>query len=36
VALRLTLNGVTLTLGPGLSPHVELGPDGVPHLSLDG
>jgi len=35
VALRMTLNGVTVTLGAGLSPHVELGPDGVPHLSFD-
>jgi hypothetical protein len=36
VALRMTLNGVTITLGAGLSPHVELGPDGVPHVSFDG
>ncbi|AHG93609.1 hypothetical protein J421_6074 (plasmid) [Gemmatirosa kalamazoonensis] len=35
VALRMTLNGVTVTLGAGLAPHVELGPDGVPHLSFD-
>lgn len=35
VALRLTLNGVTLSLGAGLAPHVELGPDGVPHVSFD-
>jgi hypothetical protein len=35
VALRMTLNGVTVSLGAGLSPHVELGPDGIPHLSFD-
>jgi hypothetical protein len=35
VALRMTLNGVTVSLGAGLSPHVELGPDGIPHLTFD-
>lgn len=35
VAVRMTLNGVTLTLGAGLTPHVELDPDGVPHISFD-
>jgi hypothetical protein len=35
VALRMTLNGVTVTLGAGLTPHVELGPDGIPQISFD-
>jgi hypothetical protein len=36
VAVRMTLNGVTVSLGPGLQPHVELGPDGIPHVTFDG
>jgi hypothetical protein len=35
VALRMTLNGVTLSIGPGMTPYVELGPDGVPHVRFD-
>ncbi len=35
IALRLTLNGITLSLGPGLQPHVALDPDGVPRISFD-
>jgi hypothetical protein len=31
----MTLNGVTVTLGAGLTPHVELGPDGIPQISFD-
>jgi hypothetical protein len=31
----MTLNGVTFSLAPGLTPHVELGPDGIPHISFD-
>jgi hypothetical protein len=31
----MTLNGVTLSIGPGMTPYVELGPDGVPHVRFD-
>ena len=33
-ALRLTLNGVTLGIAPGLAADVTLDADGVPHVSL--
>jgi len=35
VAVRMTLNGVTFGIGAGLAPHVELGPDGIPHVTFD-
>lgn len=34
VALRLTFNGVTLSVAPGLSVHVGYDADGVPHLTI--
>ena len=33
-AVRLTLNGVTLGIAPGLAADVILDADGVPHVSL--
>lgn len=33
-AFRLTLNGATLTLPPGLTADVEIDDDGVPHLRI--
>ena len=33
-ALRLTVNGVTVALGPGLTAHVAYDADGVPRVII--